>query len=171
MNKKELKVKSDSKFINDLINDINLENKICRNGLAFIDKYKLKHVKIDNSAGGYKDKEKEEKRLQAVLRNVTKDLLPLEAYHGNVFLIKNNSIAEFYSWFTTESCSIFAKPSTFYKCVVTIHNMDISDIGDFTNADAFIDMDELISYDLDKTLNFMIAMIRNGFLIYKKITH
>ena len=78
---------------------------------------------------------------------------------------------EFYNHFTNETLDVrFSDiPDIYYKCVITIYNMNYSDIGDLVNANMFINMDELIGYNMDRSLKFMQALIKNGFTIYVRV--
>ena len=141
--------KSDSSFIKELYNDINKRNKINKNASLFIANYKLKE-------------------LTKIKKGVSISDLPHDTQLGVVYLIKNNSMFEFYSFFCNERRDIrFSEvPDLYFKCIVTVHNLNYSDIGDFVNADSFIGMDELISHDINRSLNFMMALISNGFKMY-----
>ena len=105
--------------------------------------------------------------------------LPTDVTLGTTYAIKNNSIFEFWSGLATdelpenqehiEYAMYKNRPFTMHhKMVVTVHNLNISDIGGFANANQFIGMTELISYDLQKTTNFLIALLKNEFELYVK---
>lgn len=161
MNKKDLIAPPNSSdFVKQLFKDINRQNKIDKNANLFILANKLQKFELR--------------------KNFANEELPIETHLGTIYLIKNNSILEFYTYCTNsyqndissktmEQYSYFNyKPDPYWMCTVTVHNMNRSDIGDFVNADMFTDMDELTSADIDRSLNFMIMLIKSGFSIYVK---
>jgi hypothetical protein len=151
MNKKDLIVdKSSSEFLKQLAADINRRNKIDKNSALFIIDKKLQKYDLR--------------------KNFANDDLPSEVILGSVYLIKNNSIVEFYSHLTNDVVDVrFSQnPDPYYRCVVTIHNMNRSDICDFANTNMFENMDELISHSIDRTTNFLTTLIKTGFDLYLK---
>jgi len=163
MQKVDVRVEG-SEFRQRLTAEINRKNKISRNAKAFVIDRKLVEIKITDIVGGIYTPRREE----LLLKNISEQSLPTEAFYGIVFAIKNNSIIEFYNYFPTESRNLFRPPETYYKGVVTVHNLDIADVADYTKSvNQFIDMDEYISYSIDSTINFLIAFVKFGFKLYK----
>jgi hypothetical protein len=112
-----------------------------------------------------------------VMKKITTDDLPNEAYYGTVYLIKGKTIFQFTSTPKYEnqdirfSANTWVTPSWYndpwiYKSVVNVHNMFIGDINEFSNVNQFLDMDEMTSNDLDRTQKFMMALLKNKFKIY-----
>lgn len=181
MNKKDLQPPAkSSKFIADLFADINANHAECRDAKSFIRKHTLVEYCFSEECPmncvtlplNPKQAELHARREQLLRKQVSPSMLPTAAYYGTVYAIKNNSIVEFYNYFANEQIFsertgyISEECTQFYRGVCTIHNMNISDIESFSNKTAFEDMDELISHDLDRTINFLIALLLNGFVLY-----
>lgn len=149
-------VDSDSVDIKKLKTDINNINLYHQNGIRFMQHHNLKEVLFETVENTLHDKLK----FGLVVIKVDEENLPIQAFYGTVFLIKNNSIFEF-----TSSYTIYHT----YTGLVTVHNLDMSDVSGFKDAsNLFYNMDELKSTKLSKTLNFMIALIKNEFKLYIK---
>lgn len=97
-----------------------------------------------------------------------KDALPVQAYWGTMYLIKNNSVIEFYSYYCNDDRDLlhsrpYVEPQ--YKCSINLKHIDYNDVKDVHSA--FTD-DEMESHALDKTLDFVMVLIRTGFDCYIK---
>lgn len=95
-----------------------------------------------------------------------KDALPLQSHWGKMFMIKNNSVIEFYSYYTNEDLDLSrSRPHVepHYKCSVNVLRLDPNDVIDI--YDVFTD-NEMESRSLDKTLNFIMALVKSGFDCY-----
>lgn len=149
MNQKELpEYDNESDDVKRLIKDINANIRIFHNGDKYIEINKL--TVCDNNI-------------------VINDHLPQCVYYGSCWLIKNNSILQVDSNSVYESCDIrISEMKMGWRCVITIHNLDLTDVSDFQNMDSFRNMDELVSNDSDKSNNFIIALIKNGFKLYTR---
>jgi hypothetical protein len=95
-----------------------------------------------------------------------KDSLPLQSHWGTMFMIKSNSVIEFYSYYTNEDLDLsrsrpYVEPH--YKCSVNVRKLDPNDVKDI--YDVFTDT-EMESRSLDKTLNFIMALVKSGFECY-----
>ena len=133
---------NDNKFIQQLLKDCNRNTKLCKNAFLF--------------------------KLDKGLIEMQTKLLPICAELGRCYLIKNNTIFEFYTCFSCETQSIvFTKSNIRRKSVVTVLNLNICDMKAFSNPDVFTHMDEMISYNWEKTLNFMKSLISSGFKLYQ----
>jgi hypothetical protein len=142
-------INDEDPFINNLLKDMNTSIKIHKNSGLYISHMKLNQYKVK--------------------KNFTEDDLPLPAYYGIIHLIKNNSIIIFNQTIVTEHLDIrMDSLDTFYRCIVTIYNLDLNDISEFSNITTFIDMNELISHNRIKTFNFMRSLIKTGFKLYIK---
>jgi len=131
-------------FISQLLSDISKTNKIKKNAFLFTLNRNL--VKYD------------------LVRTAPLDKYPIEIYYGTCYLIKNNSIFEFDTHPIDECPDIRSGDKhTGFKTLVTVHNLDLTDVGGMNSVEAFVDTDEMTSYDLDQTHNFMHALFRTGF--------
>jgi hypothetical protein len=135
----------ESEYLTVLKNEINRKARIYKNSKLFVLDKKL--IPFEHT------------------KNISKDELPIEAYFGTIYLIKNNSILEFYSY-ACDDKNTFRNDELDYKCHATFHNMNYSDVGEFNNADNLVSMGELVSYTMDRAINFMLALIKNGFKLY-----
>ena len=128
---------------NQFTKDLQRSVKIKKNAMLFIMERKL--VKYDLKGKTFLEKH-----------------LPTDISLGTTYAIKNNTIFEFWSGMTTEElpedpkhleyAMYKSRPLTLHhKMVVTVHNLNIGDLGGFANANQFIGMNELVSYDLQKT--------------------
>lgn len=134
-------------------NEIARDKKIKKNVKLFIIDRKLKEYEMD--------------RLHA-------DSLPKEAYYGSIYLIKGQTIFQVTSQPELELIidpndnwrSLFNDKVIRYKSVVNAHNVFIGDVNEFANPKQFVDMNDMISYDLQKTFNFITGLIKNKFKVY-----
>lgn len=130
--------------ISDLFEEINYYKQIKKNTKKFINHYNL--------------------TVYPVKKSQIQTYLPFECYLGVVYLIKNNSIIEFNSNLCARDNDSQRSPK--YRCLSTIHSIDISDVIDFMNPDTFLNTDEIISSDIEKTINFIVALIKTDFKLY-----
>lgn len=102
--------------------------------------------------------------------------LPHNAYYGTVYLLKNLTIIEFCTMVTDElpddpqyiEYVMFGhKMPPSIKTTVTFHTLNIEDFGSLKTASQLFKQD-LISYNLDKTIDFMCALLKNDFKLYIK---
>lgn len=118
-------------------------------------------------------------KVQLHGKNFIEKHLPTNVVLGTLYAIKNNSIFEFNSMYAnndlpddTARVEYYMYQSRciniHYKSTVTILNLNIKDVGGFANANQFLDMNEMISYDMQKTINFLVALVKNDFDIYIK---
>lgn len=149
MQQQEYKIKSEySQFIRELLSNCNNNIKMYNN----VDKFK---------------KEKHLIKLN-INKNTQSNNMPSVTTLGVCWLIKNNSIFEFSTYYTYNTDNIkFNRSNTpIKKTVVTVHHLDLVDVQDFNNTNVFIDMKEMISYSTQKTLNFLHALFTVGFEIW-----
>jgi hypothetical protein len=107
-------------------------------------------------------------QLYPTPEDFTKDDVPATIAYGTLYLIKNNSIIEFSSAIVMKNIDIrMPSMDSFYECLVTIYNLSIDDISEFQNVDSFVGMDELVSHDIDKTIDFFTVLVQTGFGMYK----
>lgn len=133
--------------------DILREQKIKKNTKLFIIDRKLKEYHMDRESV---------------------DCLPAEAYYGTIYLIKGQTIFQVTSQpelelvvdFSDNWRALFHDKVLRHKSVVNAHNVFIGDINEFANPTQFINMNDMISYDLQKTFNFIMGLIKNNFNIY-----
>lgn len=140
----------DSYEIKELITSINDNIKLFHNGVHYIDANNL----VPHRG------------------NITiSDHLPSCVYYGTCWLIKNNSILQINSGDVYESIDIrLPSMRVHWQCVVTVHNLDLHDVSNFANTDTFNGMDELTSQNSEKSNNFILALINNGFKLYTRRT-
>lgn len=140
-------------ILNQIQKNIEREQKIKKNVSLFIIEKKLTEYKIDK---------------------IIPDSLPVEAYYGTIYLIKGSTIFQitsepeldlivdpFENW-----RSLFNDRIMKYKSIVYVHNVFIGDINEFSNPKQFVDMDDMISYELQKTHGFIMVLVKNKFKIY-----
>lgn len=138
-------------FIKKLVKEINFNNNICKNSSLFKEKCNLKLLCSSNF--------------------IKKGLFPLETMIGTFYMIKNNSIFEFRNGLGTYTQDPrYEEYEILYKSIVLFKNINIGDIGDFSNAESFLNMDKLVSYSVSKTLNFVTALYNLGFEIWIRDT-
>ena len=132
---------TDSKEVLELIRSINERIRRGKNAKEFINYHKL----IE-----YKGKD-----------------LPYKWIWGTFYLIKNNSIMQI----TSGPAQVNVSRSIpwfkeIWTCTVTVHNLHLVDVGEFENTSMFVDMDELVSTNMDRSENFLMTLIRAGFNMY-----
>lgn len=131
----------DPDFIKALIRDIQREQNLKKNKELFIADKKLKAI----------------------------DHLPLEAFWGTVYAIKGKTIFEFTTLPCYDSIDIrMSEKDCYFKTIVTTHNVNTEDLNEFSNSKQFEDMDDMESIDSTKTTNFMLALVKNKFVLYVK---
>lgn len=131
-----------SEFIKQLHKDLDREYKIKKNAKVFI--------------------------LDRLLKET--DLNDTNCTLGTIYMIKNNSILQFYQYYTNENIDIRVNEQLdfYYKCMITIHNLHQNDISDFNNSSKLSELDEMISYDREKINDFIKALRDSDFKIYIK---
>jgi len=140
-------------IISELEYDINKQKKLSLNAALFIKDRNLKknNIKIINA-----------------------DYLPIEIYYGSIFLIKNKTIIQISTNYEQELIvdpikdyrSLFYKKIIRHKSIIIVHNIELSDIKSFANPNAILNMDEYTSYNVEKTINFVLSFLKAGFNIY-----
>ena len=135
-------------FIDKLLLDIQKQKTINTNSSLFIQYKKLKKHN---------------------LKKINEDYLPMEAVLGDIFLIKNNSIIECYSYINTENIDIrFNRINRNYKSIITMYNINVDDIGMFNNTSIFNNKEDIVSRDITRTMDFIILLLKNEFCLYVK---
>lgn len=56
--------------------------------------------------------------------------------------------------------------SIVYKTTICFINIELADIATFQNTEQFLDKKEILSYKIDSTVNFIMALIKHGFVLY-----
>jgi len=146
---KDLRINdSDPEFIKELIRGIKKEQLIKENVDLFIASKNIKEYPMKILASDY---------------------LTLKAYWGTVYAIKGKTIFEFTTLPCYESIDIrMSGADCYFKTVVTTHNVAVEDLNEFSNSKQFEDMDDMESTDSTKTTNFMLALVKNKFILYVK---
>lgn len=132
---------------NEIKKEIDRNKKIAKNSKLFI---------LDKQLVEYK------------MRSISYDNLPNEFFYGTVYAIKNNSIIEFTTAPVYTKYSMLVDEITEYEpeTVVTFKNLILDDLNEFKDTSQFKDIDEMISKDSTTTSNFLLALLRNKFLLY-----
>lgn len=140
-----------SVFITQLNKDILKQSRIYQNANIFIFSKKLKK---------YNSIIKSEKNL------------PIQVFLGSFFLIKNNSILEGYSHMApTGYINFFTKyrranPKLHFTNKIIIRNISAIDVIEFNNPDIFLSKEDITTHNKDRLCQFILAMLRAGFILY-----
>ncbi len=102
------------------------------------------------------------------------DDLPIESCYGTIYLIKGQTIIQVTTQPELEFIvdpmddwrALFNEKVLRLKTTINTHNIFVGDINEFSNPSQFINMDDMTSYDSQKTLNFVMALVKNKFKIY-----
>jgi hypothetical protein len=140
-------------IINEIENDIKKEKVLSLNVPLFIKDRKLQKNNI---------------------KNITADYLPLDICYGTVYLIKNKTIIQISTNYEQELIvdpikdyrSLFYNSVTRHKSIVLIHHIELSDIKAFANPNSILSMDEYTSYNIEKTINFILSFLKCNFDLY-----
>ena len=128
--------KTDSTFLKKLKKDINSQIEIYQDSKKFIEKFNLIEYKIE-------------------------DTIPSICYFGKFFLIKNNSILDFYSYINPLTNE--------WSCDVNIYNLNFMDIISFSNVESYRDKKEFSINYSDKLTRILNQFMKQYFKIYIKI--
>lgn len=117
---------------------------------------------------------KDRKLQKNNIKNILADYLPLEVYYGTVYLIKNKSIIQISTNYEQELIidpikdyrSLFYKKIDRHKSIILLHNLELTDIKLFANPTAVLDMDEYVSYNIEKTINLILSFLKCEFELY-----
>jgi hypothetical protein len=132
-----------SNFIKELLADIKEADKKL-SAIEFIYDRNLTEVKVTNE-----------------------EELPTMAMFGTIYLIKNNSII------IVSSCPMIKNfdprvtmINNIWECNVNIYNLSRSDVSEFSSCEYLLSINELVSYDSERSMNFIMSFIRNKFAVY-----
>ncbi len=100
------------------------------------------------------------------------DNLPVQSIYGTSFMIKNNSIIQISSCFTTDDDLNITfdtkKVQCEYKSTVIFHNIDIIDISNFSKINQFKNKAHIYAYSIDDITDFICVLSKGGFIMYLK---
>lgn len=117
---------------------------------------------------------KDRKLKKYDIKNMTADYMPIDLCYGTIYLIKNKTIIQISTNYEQELIvdpikdyrSLFYTKVLRHKSIILVHNMELADIKNFANPNAIFSMDEYTSYNIEKTINFVISFLKCGFEIY-----
>jgi hypothetical protein len=107
------------------------------------------------------------KKYEISKKQIGRDELPTETMIGTCYLIKNKTIFQVSSYFTMKNFDIrTSNMQTVFRSVTRVINMDLNDCGGIENADIFADMDEMETYEIERSIAFMKTLFNMGFELY-----
>jgi hypothetical protein len=140
--------KIDTFFMEEIIEKNRRYEKIRQNPELYKLRYKLKKYELSR-------------------KQINRDELPIETVIGTCYLIKNKTIFQISSYFSMENFDIrTSNMQKVFKSVTRVINMDLDDCGGIENADIFGGMDEMTTYNIERSIGFMKTLFNMGFELY-----